>query len=682
MAGQEDPVVAQQMMDLLMSLKTTVERFTHAVDNDARRRERASQAMTDEQREAHKQRQEQIKQMSLYTELQRTQLNAGLNAVYTSQMRQNSDDIKAHFARLEKLSSRQTDRRLDIDRSNSRYDLAVDYLKNNPVSRFTGIIGDQSKSTQKLDQGVGVTSGLQSLKNSALQGVPFGGLIGLMMYGAFKDEEWRAEGTKAARVFEGLSNVTQGQIAQLTRSLRSMSVTGRATTEDFKANFTTMAQAGYDWSTAMQRAEFAVQDASNSSKTAMQELHITAMALDKGFSQAAGSSMKFAVAAAVNSNQGPREMLTVAKDLAMAAKNIGVNFGTAMNVISQSGSAMRLQAQDAKELGDYLARFSSGLQKMRGMTAQRAGLLAGEGLQSLAGGLGGASRPWAAFLGAEMAKREGRNVGAEQGYVEYRTGASASDGSFMGRVLPILKDIVNRVSPDDSSKRLIAMEGILRQLGVGDPFKTAEIVMSMDENTNLAKMSQKQLDQLNQAFSKSASEESEFTRLLRQLQDTVAMLGRGLLETAVGSLKGLKALLDAVMVGYALQAEVLQYLMPTKGMKQAYQENFLGKMFERFYVKRDGKFVRDESGNLAHGASFWNIGKGADQQVLKGFNTTIESLEKILKILNRGAERVGEAGGAGKPTGKKTAYIELNDGSKVALNIGFTVDAARIEGSA
>lgn len=379
-----------------------------------------------------------------------------------------------------------------------------------------------------------IKSGLQSFKRSLLSEVPFGGILGIMLYGRMKEAEFAAFGEQAAQQFKTAGRVGRQEAGQLGGVIRRLQTSFQGTAQDVMTVTAAMADAGVQADQGFGKAEFAIE---GSRRTLIE----TSVALDKMFQQGSGATAKTTVQLMRDTNVTLREGLTLTKDLGFAARESGMSFQQMSATITQATSALRLQQVDARALADTVMQMQRGFEA-QGMGRERAGALAAGGMGALAQSLTGMGQGQQAVIGQRVAGTLGMgDVGGIEAIIQMQRGFRGQEGSqtFFAEALNQMTQMAEEIAGPNEFQQEFTMQ---RMFGMTPEASQALMAMRKDISAGMTvdKAAAKHADELNKAFRDEALKTSTFTKLMTALRDTIARLGSELLNQLIISTRVLK----------------------------------------------------------------------------------------------------------------------------------------------
>lgn len=435
-------------------------------------------------------------------------------------------------------------------------------------------IGDMRRSYRALKQEFGTMAvrgqdsaggfieGLRSLNRTVFSGLPFGGVLGVMLFGEMRKEEAASTAQQVMQVLENAGGLSRAQIASVEDEIRRLQISIPGIEAAFRAANASAAQLGFTASDLERDVGHAIDGVQDNVRN-------LSIAMDRFFEVADGTSMQLGATIAINTNTPLREALELTRNIGLAAQDSGISFTVMSAAIAQATSSMRLQTNELKEaqgITEAIRRAQGGFQG-EGMQQQRAGALAASGIQGVAGALANLSVGLKAVMGQNMTGGATRGLDAvydfERGFRGARTGGASGEGFFVNTMTEMLQ-MSGRIAGGDEAKQY----HVLKEL-FGLNAEQAQTLMALQRNgqdqKSIADEANNHLDRLNKVFMSEGEKQSEFLRMQKELIDIVAVLGTNLLDAM---LTGFESLTAAVtfMVGYLVsgtttseQAAYMQY---------------------------------------------------------------------------------------------------------------------------
>lgn len=382
--------------------------------------------------------------------------------------------------------------------------------------RLHGVFDEfDSRAIGGRDRAMGMFDGIRRLNQGILAGVPFGGLLGVMLYGMFKDEEWRARSEQVGQLVEGATSRSSRLIGQLQGQLRSLEIDMPGITADFAASISAAVEGGFGEGDL--EGAFVLQG-----RAIRNNLVEAAVSIDREFEQAAGTAMRFAQELAINTNSSLEESVHLVSQIGFAARDTGINFQSLHASVMQVTSALRMQTNelgDVTEIASLVARAQEGFMNLRGMSQQRAGALATSAVGGMGQLIAGMSPGMKGYLGERM-------TGARGVEAIYEVEKGAADPAALAlEMLKVAREETTG-SPAEMSRFLQSVNGM--------SVEQAHALIMIGEATKgtfeVSDLTAKQIKELENAFKEDSLKQSEFTRLMNVLIDAVQQMAASVAE--------------------------------------------------------------------------------------------------------------------------------------------------------
>lgn len=390
---------------------------------------------------------------------------------------------------------------------------------------------------------VGIQSGVQKIKGSILSELPAGGLIGLMMLGAMREEEVRAAGASTMRMFQQSSQVGRDALGAINSEARRLGVTlGKGPTGmfgEFQASAQQFAQAGVDVEDVLK----------NNFKSPIEGISESALKsavrLDTLFKSGSGTAAKEMAAMMRNFNLDASEAAKMYAGIGLAARDSGNSVTSFMTSVMQSSAAMRTMRVDIGEVSEAQLKFASIVQQqMPGVTKQFSAQYAETATRQITQGLAGMGIGLSAVLAERISNKEGKPVEGLDAYYAFKEGfggAGQKEGS--GVFIKGINELLAMTRETGGSKA--EQRFFLEKMGMG--FEGSKVLMEInkeiEQGSTIQESVAKHQKDLAGAFKDATSETSAFQRALLEIQDGIAKTGAGLLGTVVGGIKLIAGLL-------------------------------------------------------------------------------------------------------------------------------------------
>lgn len=505
-----------------------------------------------------------------------------------------------------------------------------------------------------------VMGGMGALRSQLFAGMPFGvgGLLGMALWGASREEYFAAASRRALFTLQAVGGAGQKQLGLLTGQARSF--------------YRSFGEEGLELlrATAGAFAELSVGEemfdrAGVSAKGFMRNVLGVATAVDLMNAAAPGTTARFIGETMQNMGVGAREASDQVFRMAAALREAKLNYSSFAAGIVQANSALRMQNQSL----DDTTRLFNGLRKrfeMQGMSPQRAAAMALSGVQAATQAISGLPPGLLGVLGQRM-KARGAAGFAELGdpvalLQRMKEGLAGKGGAFASSVFEELRSLSSKAVGTGGSMgdRRGRQTFFLESLGMG--FEAARAIVDGEKATEAllspAERSAKFAGDLNAAFAVYARNQSQFERDMRTMQDTLAQIGSDILTwlTASGTMlieevKNLPLRFKALTTGVTTkeQAKLDTLDAFTLGVKRI-QDQSLSATAEKLGQIVDiakGSALRATAGRL-----------GDTQRLLENYRTAAAQAEQGRTMVGAG---MGTGGGRipiAAGSGDEAAHLE------------------------
>lgn len=436
-------------------------------------------------------------------------------------------------------------------------------------ARLTGKDLDE-RAGRGRDGAGGMFEGLRTLNSTILSGLPFGGILGVMMFGRLQESEYAAKAQQAGQVMQNSGRVGRGVIRQLNSDLRTLEQSIPGIGANFQAAGAALASMGF---TATDAGQAISQNLASAKDTVM---NLT-VAMDRFFEIGQGEAMKLSATIATNTNGSLKQSAELVRDIGLSVQNTGMSFSQMLGSVMQVTSALRLQTnelQEAKDVAEVIRDAQAGFQ-VEGFSAQGAAQAAVAGLQGVAGALQGLDTGMKAYLGSQMTG-EGPSLST---FRRFEEGFRGENRSFFKDSIEALLTTSREMGGGDEDRQYLALRTAFN-LSAEQAQTLMAIQQDAGEQKSISKAAEEHMDALNSAFKDEGLKQSTFKTLTNQLIQVVARVGSALLDVLVSGLEMLTASLtylgSYLTIGTTQQqdAAYIQYIMASskqaeKGMANA-----------------------------------------------------------------------------------------------------------------
>jgi hypothetical protein len=411
--------------------------------------------------------------------------------------------------------------------------------------------------------GAGLIGGIKNLKSQMFGQMPFGmgGLLGMALWGAKREEEFAAAGRRAAYQLQAVGDVGSENIGKLTGQIRTMYQFWGSMGEEVTATLSSFAQFSI--------AGEAFESASVHAKGFMNNIAGTATAMDLLHAAQPGTTARLIGETMMSASVSTKEAADQVVRLGAHLRELGLNYGQFAAGIVQANSALRTQNQSLDDTRAVFEKVRQGL-IARGVGGQRAGQMAMERVQAAAGAMTSMPQGLQALVAQKLSEQGAAGYEGIQDpfalMTRFRLGLEqGGDTGFMSQGFEILRGLAEQAAGDQGTtdeQRLRQIGALARMGGMSEQAAAAIIDGAnaseelLDPTTRMASYTK----DLNSAFGTYSSRQSAYERAMRQLQDELAQIGGEMLTvltvgfyTMVEQLKALPLRLRSTgLIGAAL----------------------------------------------------------------------------------------------------------------------------------
>lgn len=546
------------------------------------------------------------------------------------------------------------------------YDATKKYVELTAKGNMFGFnAGARRDANIAAGTGMGLTGprGLVGTAKSAMgtiaSALPMGGLLGLVFYGQKRESEFASKGAQAARLFDRIGGAGAKTAGMLSGQIRGLSKTlglelGAQTLLPTLTAFRNFGIAGE-----------AFRDMAGNIAPASKQIHTLAtgadllMKADLGTTgQLIGQSFQF-------SGQSVQEAADQVLNLAHAASKAGINYQLLAQTMTQSSSALRMQRQEVGDLakGFFALRRGLGQGTLAGANQRTINAAAMQGIQALAGGIGGMNEGLMGYVGQRIGARTGKNFSGVQAIIAMQEGRAGKTGGHFGEVVKELRSIaegevgsnkdaqkyflqkVSGMSPEAARAAVeMDLEGLERELG--DPQKA-----------------------LLKGFEKEAAAQDKWRLMQEKIMLDVADMGKGVLKILIG-------------IGLSISA-IAKWLMAwSSGDRSAMSKSIA-------QLGAAGSMLEAGATDVASGAmgAFKHVKEGLGiDGIIRQYNNAkgsakpvgADALDRILGISNDPSQLpVGTP--AARAAGQKLFHDDLTEGERNAFGTMSQATVTRLQ---
>jgi hypothetical protein len=453
------------------------------------------------------------------------------------------------------------------------------------VTSFFGQYREEAKKTfddfdrralRGADKAGGMFEGLRTLNATIFSGLPFGGILGVMLFGRLQEAEYFAKAQQAGQVMQNAGRVGRQVINQLNGDIRTLEQSIPGITGNFQAAGAALANMGF---TGRDAGQAISQDLSMARDTVM---NLT-VAMDRFFELGQGEAMKLAATVASNTNSSLKQSAELVRDIGLSVQDTGLSFNQMLGSVMQVTSALRLQTnelKEAKDVAEVIRDAQAGFQ-MEGFSAQGAAQAAAAGLQGVAGALQGLDTGMKAYLGSQMTG-EGPSLST---FRRFEEGFRGENRSFFKDSIEALLTTSREMGGGDEDRQYLALRTAFN-LSAEQAQTLMAIQQDAGEQKSISQSAEQHMDALNKAFKDEALKQSTFKTLTNRLIQVVARVGSALIDVLVSGLEGLLAtvtyLTQYLTIGTTAREDdaYFRYLMMSSRQAQQGMDNALQVMQE------------------------------------------------------------------------------------------------------
>ena len=352
------------------------------------------------------------------------------------------------------------------DRFEQRWRAAAGLIKHQLQDATSGITAGTG-GVMGISGPKGILSGLQGVQGQLLGQLPMGGLIGLMLYGAKRDEGFRATTAGILRTMDSLAGHTKAQAREVGADVQSFFKAWGSNGEEVLATMKSLSE----FNIGDEQMEKVGQTMTRAG-VSVQRL---ATGLDMLDNLAPGTSAKLLGSAAESTGQGLAETTNELLQLHEAAHLSGMDFGLLASSMTQSLSSLRLQRQGVADLGSAYLKLHEGF-KGQGMTNQQAATAAMKGMGAAASGVGGMNEGLMGYVAQRVQQRTGMGSGDPfEAMMSLKFGGKdlGLDNNYLTTVIEELQKTMEESVGGGKYKQI----GALTKLGFSDEAARAIITM-------------------------------------------------------------------------------------------------------------------------------------------------------------------------------------------------------------
>lgn len=366
-------------------------------------------------------------------------------------------------------------------------------------------------------------SGLQTIRG-LMADVPFGGLLGFLMWGGVKNQEWEASVHRAMRQFSAVESTWRGKSVGLHSMMLSMKEKWLLDPQELASLTGAFAAGGAGTDIAGAALGRGLQPPEGFSKNILG----LSLALDTTANVATGTFAKHMVEAMAVSGDSAKDVARDIANITVGFKDANVNVGALMSNLLQMSVGLRFQRQGVADLAAVYKVASDAMVGRGGLYANTAEGRMGAaaytqaGMQSLAQSIGGLS----VGMAAELARRSG--IGDIEGYIAVLEGKVGKPGKHFSTMIDAMGKLVRELAPgDEARQKFVAMNRF--GVDIAGANVLVKIQDAMENELNLEEAIEKHQDELNEAFRDRAKDTADWQKKMEQLTQGIALISGAML---------------------------------------------------------------------------------------------------------------------------------------------------------
>ena len=373
--------------------------------------------------------------------------------------------------------------------------------------------------------GKGLAGGASNIMQSLSTLLPMagiGGLVGMMISGKIREEDFRAVGETAGQMFDQITGHSKKFSADLGHLARQLDTTGAGAKEDVIAVAQAFASTGVS-------AEMAGKKVEGFSSKFGNNLVTATLAADKALELPAGTFAKMSGTLARDFNVAADKAYLQLKAIGEAARESGMNAATFMQQIMNTSSALTLMGFKMESIGKIQLNIAN-VMGDRGFDPAYAQQYSATGAANVAGGI----QNMEAGLSAIIGERLGYGSGLQALYT-MKTGMTTGGKPVEQDMVNIMKKM-NEILPGQTrDEKWFAAKSIF---GLNDQGAVA-LLDAMQESTK-ANVDHKKVSELTKhAFETETAKTNQVLQQIKVMQDAVAQISVAILKSIVDILKGI-----------------------------------------------------------------------------------------------------------------------------------------------
>lgn len=309
----------------------------------------------------------------------------------------------------------------------------LDELERHPAMK--SLFGNPDQAGLLSGKTGGMAAGLDALKDSVMSGIPYGGLIGLLMAGGKQDIEFKMMSNRAVNIFQSTSMEAGKSAGYIGSRMKDLKEQLGITAEEFGSTFSALAAGGVTSGEALGQMAGAAHGFGESISEAL-------MAADALFKLPQGGAAQLTTKIVQDTGVSIQDATNSVYRLGEAARGTGANIGVFLGTLTQAASALRMQKTDVNDLSAVYFGLADSIKKAN-PTANAAYIAKGAqgALTGLAGGMAGLGDGAKAYLAQKMGMS---GSGTDLLYQFDTAGKGDKSAGFLIKAVTSLQDIAKQ----------------------------------------------------------------------------------------------------------------------------------------------------------------------------------------------------------------------------------------------
>lgn len=376
--------------------------------------------------------------------------------------------------------------------------------------------------TGQADAGAALSGIVSKISSTFLPMMGIGGLLGMMIHGVHRDEEFRAVGAAAAQQFDQIGGHTKQLSSELGLMARTLETFGYGSREDIAAVTSAFASTGINAETASKKIE-------EFNSVIGSSLIAATLAADKQLELAAGTMAKAAGILQADFNVAAADAVGKLLEIGNAAGKAGMNTAAFMQQTMDAASSVRLLNANFEDFGKMQLQMANAMGRAGFKNANFNQGYAGAGAASVGQAVGGMDEGLAGILGERL--RLGDGIDAIYA-MKSPLGRKENDRFSTEAVVKQMRDIVTGMS-SKRSEQWLALQKVFGLDSAG-----ADMVLQAgDEISSTGALSAGTKKGLERGLSSESEKRNRMDQNIEIIKDAVSSIMVGLLGTIINSLK-------------------------------------------------------------------------------------------------------------------------------------------------